>query len=203
MTEILGIVAEAFDLPILDWIQANLQCAFLDWLMPVITLFGDGGIFWIACALAMMCIPKYRKTGFSMGAALLMGVVICNMIMKPLVGRIRPYDYQITYLHRTWEDLLVSGRLLVSTPSDFSFPSGHTIASFEACTAILIRNRKLGIPAVILAILIAFSRLYLYVHYPTDVLVSLVLGIAFGILGSWLVNLVMAKLEAKKTKPAA
>lgn len=203
MTEILGIVAEAFDLPILDWIQANLQCAFLDWLMPVITLFGDGGIFWIACALVMMCIPKYRKTGFSMGAALLMGVVICNMIMKPLIGRIRPYDYQITCLHRTWEDLLVSGKLLVSTPSDFSFPSGHTIASFEACTAILIRNRKLGIPAVILAILIAFSRLYLYVHYPTDVLVSLVLGIAFGILGSWLVNLVMAKLEAKKTKPAA
>lgn len=202
MTELLSLVAEAFDLPILDWIQAHLQCAFLDWLMPIITLFGDGGVFWIACALAMMLIPKYRKTGFSMGAALLMGVVICNLILKPIVGRIRPYDYQIQYLNRTWESLLEGGKLLVSTPSDYSFPSGHTIASFEACTAIAMRNRKLGVGATVLAIAIAFSRLYLYVHYPTDVLVSVVLGILFGILGTWIVNCVMEKLEAKKANPA-
>ncbi len=195
--------AENFDLPILDWIAEHLQCAFLDTVMPLITLLGDAGIFWIACSLIMMFIPKYRKIGFSMAAALLMGVVICNMIMKPGFARIRPYDYQLQFMGRTWESLLIGGKLLVDTPHDFSFPSGHTIASFEACIAILVRNKKLGIPATVLAVLIAFSRMYLYVHYPTDVIASVILGSLFALIGTWIVNFVAGKIEAKKAQPAA
>ena len=116
-----------------------------------------------------------------MGAALLLGVVICNIIMKPAFARIRPYDYQLEHFGKTIQ-------LLVSTPHDFSFPSGHTIASFEAATAIAIHNKKWGVAALVLACLIAFSRLYLYVHYPTDVLASVVLGIGFAFLGSWMVK---------------
>ena len=200
MAAFFGMLAESFDLPILDWIQANLQSPFLDFIMPWITVLGDAGIFWIACSLILMFIPKYRKIGFSMAAALLMGVVICNMIMKPGFARIRPYDYQIQFLGRTWEDLLVTGKLLVETPHDYSFPSGHTIASFEASIAILLGNKKLGIPAVILAVLIAFSRMYLYVHYPTDVIASILLGSLFALLGTWIVNTVDKKLAEKKLK---
>ncbi len=188
-----GRLAEIFDLPILDWIQSHLQSGFMDTLMPIITLFGDAGIFWIACAVILLLIPKYRKAGLSMGIALLLGVLVCNVTMKPLFHRIRPYDYKQQYL-----DTLVP--LLVERQHDFSFPSGHTIASFEACTALMLRSKRLGIPATLLAILIAFSRLYLYVHYPTDVIASVILGIGFGFLGTWIVNGLWDKFGTPKGK---
>ena len=173
--------AEGFDLPILDWIAEHLYCGFLDKVMPLITLLGDAGIFWIAITVVLLCFTKTRKMGLSMGVALLLGVVVCNLIMKPGFARIRPYDYQLEHFGKTIQ-------LLVSTPHDYSFPSGHTIASFEAATAICIHNKKWGIAALVLACLIAFSRLYLYVHYPTDVLASVILGIGFAFLGSWIVK---------------
>ena len=180
--------AISFDLPILEWIQANLQSPFLDKFMPFITAFGNGGIFWIACSVLLMFIPKTRRIGFGMAFALTMGLVVCNMVLKPGVARIRPYDLQ--------ETLGVTVDLLIKRSHDFSFPSGHTIASFEACTVLMLGNKKLGIPATLLAILIAFSRLYLYVHYPTDVITSVVLGILFGIIGWALAK----KLPLKKGK---
>ena len=180
--------AIAFDLPILEWIQDNLQSGLMDTIMPIITALGNGGIFWIACAVLLMFIPKTRRIGFGMGFALAMGLLICNIILKPGVARIRPYDLQ--------ETLGVTIDLLIKRSHDFSFPSGHTIASFEACTVLMLGNKKLGIPATLLAILIAFSRLYLYVHYPTDVITSVVLGIAFGFIGWWLAG----KIPMKKGK---
>ena len=179
--DILSYLAENFDLPILDWIAANLRCPFLDAVMPVITLLGDAGIFWIAIAVVLLFFPKTRKVGLGMGAALIIGLLVCNVTLKPLIARIRPYDYQL-------EHFGVTIKLLIEAQHDFSFPSGHTIASFEAATVLLIHNKKAGIPAMILACLIAFSRLYLYVHYPTDVIASVILGICFGILGNWLVQ---------------
>ena len=194
MEAFFGLIAEGFDLPILDWIAENLHCAFLDTVMPLITMLGDAGIFWIALSVLFLFFPKYRKIGLSMGAALLMGVLVCNVTMKPLFARIRPYDYQLEHFGRTIQ-------LLVATPHDYSFPSGHTLASFEAATALLIYNRKLGIPAIILAVLIAFSRLYLYVHYPTDVIFSVFMGIGFAFLGSFLVKKGYTVWELKKNNP--
>ena len=189
--DIWSYMAESFDLPILEWIAANLKCGFLDFLMPLITLLGDAGIFWILCSVVMILIPKTRKTGLAMGISLLIGLLVCNVTLKPLVGRIRPYDYQ-------WQFFQKEITLLVEGLHDFSFPSGHTIASFEAATALLIGNKKLGIPAMILAVLIAFSRLYLYVHYPTDVLVSIVLGIGIAFLGTFLVKKGYSIWESRK-----
>lgn len=194
--------AENFDLPILNWIQQNLQSEVLDFLMPLITILGDAGIFWIACSVILMLIPKQRKAGFSMGIALLIGVVVCNLIMKPMFARIRPYTYNIDILKLDWSDFLVKGQLLVEKCSDFSFPSGHTIASFEASVALYKNNKRLGIPALILACLIAFSRLYLYVHYPTDVIASVILGTIFALLGNWIVHAVAAKLSSHQRKAA-
>lgn len=190
--ELFSHLAEHFDLPILEWIAAHLHCGLLDTVMPLITALGNGGIFWIALAVVMIIIPKYRKAGLSMGLALLMGLLVCNMTLKPLVARIRPYDYQLAHFGKTIS-------LLIATPHDYSFPSGHTIASFEGAVALLLYDRKLGIPAIILAVLIAFSRLYLYVHYPTDVLASVVLGVGFAFLGTFLVKQGCKLWETRKT----
>ena len=187
---LLDSLAVSFDLPILDWIAANLWCPFLDAAMPIITLLGDAGIFWIAVAVLFMLTRKHRKTGIGMMLALMMGLLICNIWLKPTVARIRPYDFQMEYFMK--EIPLLAGAM-----HDFSFPSGHTIASFEAAVVILLNNKKLGIPAMILAVLIAFSRLYLYVHYPTDVLFSIVLGTAFAFLGNWIARKIMDKLPEK------
>ena len=184
--QLLATLAISFDLPVLEWIQAHLQCGFLDKTMPIITLFGDGGIFWIAVAVVLLVFPKYRKVGFSMGAALILGVLVCNVTMKPLIARIRPYDLQETLGNHI--------NLLISVQHDYSFPSGHTIASFEACVVLLIKDKRMGIPATILACLIAFSRLYLYVHYPTDVIFSVFAGILFAFLGCAIVNAVYRRL---------
>ena len=178
--DIFSFLAENFDLPILDWISEHLQCGFLDKTMSLITHLGDGGIFWIAIAVVLMFIPKYRKAGFSMGAALLIGLLVCNVTLKPLVGRVRPYDLQA--------EMGVTINLLIDAQHDFSFPSGHTIASFEAAVVLLKNSKKMGIPAMILAVLVSFSRLYLYVHYPSDVLVSVVLGTLFAFLGCAIAN---------------
>ena len=172
-----------FDLPILDWIQAHLQSGIMDTIMPIITLFGEGGIFWIAWAVILLIIPKTRKCGLSMLIALILGLLVCNVTLKPLVGRIRPYDLQE-------RDFGIFINLLIERQHDFSFPSGHTIASFEASVALLKHSKKMGIPALIIAILVSFSRLYLYVHYPSDVLVSVVLGTIFAFIGCALANLV-------------
>lgn len=189
--DILSYFAESFDLPILEWIAANLHSAFGDVIMPIITRFGDGGIFWIACALVLLLIPKHRKAGLSVGIALLIGLLVCNVTLKPLIARPRPYDYQLEHFGKTIE-------LLIATPHDFSFPSGHTLASFEAATALLLYDKRMGIPAMVLAVAVAFSRMYLYVHYPTDVLCSIVLGIGFAIVGTQLAKMIFAKIAERK-----
>ena len=187
---LLATLAIAFDLPILEWIRANVWCEVLDVAMPIITTFGDGGIFWIAWSVLLMFFPKTRKTGLGMAFALAMGLVVCNLTLKPMVARIRPYDLQA--------ELGVTINLLQGAMHDFSFPSGHTIASFEAATVLLKNSKKMGIPAYILAIMVAFSRLYLYVHYPTDVIASIILGTLFALIGDALAGVIAPKIHFGK-----
>ena len=191
LTEFFNSLAVSFDLPILDWIQAHLQSGFMDVAMPLITLLSEDGIFWMILATILLLFPRQRRTGLGMWLALAMGLVICNMILKPLVGRMRPYDFQELYNG-------VTIKLLIDGLSDNSFPSGHTIAAFEACIALLCGNKKLGVPAVIMALLVAFSRLYLYVHYPTDVIASIVLGSILAIIGYWLAGKIVKPVKKGK-----
>ncbi len=183
--------AVSFDLPILDWIQANLQSSFMDKFMPIVTVLGDAGLFWIAWAVLLLLFPKTRKIGLGMGFALIMGLLICNVTLKPMIQRIRPYDFQE-------QEFGILINLLIDRQHDFAFPSGHTIASFEAATVLLKNSKKMGIPAMILAVIIAFSRLYLYVHYPTDVIFSVFAGILFAFIGDALAGLAAPKLAPKK-----
>ena len=175
----------AAELSILDAIQNIFGCKFLDFIMPIITLFGDGGIFWIALAILLLIFPKTRKTGLTMGISLALGFLVGNIFLKNAVGRIRPYDLNPNF------------DLLVDKLHDYSFPSGHTLASFEASVSIFLYNKKFGIAAIVLAVLIAFSRLYLYVHYPTDVLTSVILGTAFTIISFIIVKKIYEKVNKK------
>ena len=188
--DFLSSCALSFDLPILDWIQANLQSGFMDKFMPFITIFGDAGIFWMVCSALLLLFPKTRKTGLGMFFAMMIGLIVCNITLKPMVARIRPYDLQA--------ELGVTIRLLCDAQHDFSFPSGHTIASFEAAVVLLKNSKKMGIPAMILAVLISFSRMYLYVHYPTDVLASVILGSLFALIGDAIAAKVAPKLRFGK-----
>ena len=183
--------AISFDLPVLDWIQANLKSGFMDTVMPIITIFGDAGIFWMVVAAVLFLIPKTRKTGLGMAIAMMIGLIVCNITLKPLVARIRPYDLQL-------QEFGITIQLLGDKMHDFSFPSGHTIASFEAAVVMLKNSKTLGIPAMSLAILISFSRLYLYVHYPTDVIASVILGTLFALIGNALAGLIAPKLRFGK-----
>lgn len=159
------------DMAVLDWIQANLRAGFLDAATPLVTVLGDHGIFWIALAVVLLLLPKYRKAGATVAIALILEFLCCDILLKPLAARPRPCDVNTAV------------QLLIRHPGGFSFPSGHTGASFAAVSALFFGKSSLWKPLLPLAVLIALSRLYLYVHYPTDVLTGLVLGIAAGWLG--------------------
>jgi len=175
------------ELSVLDFIQEHIACPFLDAVMPVITSLADAGIFWIALAVFMLFFSKTRKTGLMMGLALVIGLVTVNLMIKPIVGRIRPYELKEGF------------ELLIEKLHDGSFPSGHTLASFEAAGVLMVRERnRFGYPALALAILIAFSRLYLYVHYPTDVAVSIVLGLAYAFVAYVVINYLFKRFDLAK-----
>lgn len=164
------------ELNVLDFIQDHLRCGFLDVFFSTITKLADSGIFWILLAMIFLFFKQTRKTGLMMGVTLLMGLIVGNLTLKPLIGRIRPYDLNPEVV------------LLIDKLHDFSFPSGHTLSSFEGATVLMIRDKRFGIPALILASIIALSRMYLYVHYPTDVLAGIILGVTFGCLAVMIVN---------------
>lgn len=164
------------ELRFLDFLQ-TIHTPLLDKILAFITSLGNAGIIWIVLAVVLLILPKTRKTGIIVAAALLMDFILCNLILKNLVARVRPYDVNTAIA------------ILIKKPLDFSFPSGHTAASFAAMTALfLAKMKKAWIAALILAVLIAFSRLYFYVHYPTDVLGGAVVGILSGIIGYTIVE---------------
>lgn len=174
------------DFAILDWIQEYLQCSFLDTIMPAISFLGNKGWIWILIAIIMLFPKKTRSTGLTMGGGMLTGLLVGNGILKNLVQRERP----------CW--IVEDFELLIDNPTDYSFPSGHALSSFIAATVIYRYNRKWGAAAYVLASLISFSRLYLYVHFPSDILISILLGILIGDLAAWVQQTISQKWRARK-----
>lgn len=159
------------ELQILDAIQ-TIRTPILDRLMCFITSLGSAGRVWILLAIILLIFPKLRKSGVIILAALVVDLILCNGILKNLVSRTRPFDVN------------TSVSILINKPRDFSFPSGHTAVSFAAVAALFFSGeKKLWKISLVAAVLIAFSRLYLYVHYPTDILGGIVVGILAGYIG--------------------
>ena len=143
----------------------NLHTEWLDAFMLFVTKLGNGGMIWILTGVICLFFAAYRKSGVQILLALLFSLLIVNVLLKNTVCRERP----------CWIDPGV--RLLLSVPEDYSFPSGHASASFAAATSLFCGHKKLGAAALVLAVLIAFSRMYLFVHFPTDILAGMVIGV--------------------------
>lgn len=167
-----------FDFAVLEALDI-FRTDFLNPVMLFITSLGDKGVIWIILGVVLAFFKKTRKTGVCVLAALLINYVLVNLTIKPLVGRLRPFE------------LRESIKLILPPPHDYSFPSGHTSASFAAAISVLLHSKKWGISAAMLACIIAFSRLYLYVHFPTDIIG----GILFGLLSAFIACRVINRIR--------
>lgn len=145
----------------------------LDAIMVFITTLGDDGLFWIAVGVVCLFFKKHRKMGMQVLLSMLFTYIIGNLILKNVFARPRPCDI----------DTAVN--MLISRPHGHSFPSGHSMNGMVAAVALFLNNKKIGIPALILATLIGFSRMYLFVHFPTDVLGGFAVAILVAIAVDW------------------
>ena len=159
---------------ILHWIQ-ELRTDWLTAFFTTVTHLGDGGALWILAGVALLIPKKTRKVGITMAIALALTFLTVNLILKPVIARTRPYE-------------VVEGlRMLVNPAHDYSFPSGHSSSSMAAAVAMLgalpHKWKPVGWCAVILAVLICISRLYIGIHYPTDVLCGAAIGLMAACIG--------------------
>lgn len=138
--------------------------------MKFFSISANGGVIFFILSMMMLLSDKYKKMGYAVIATVLAHSLICNVFVKPIIRRIRPFD--------RYSDITV---LLDKLPKDYSFPSGHTGASFAFATTVFLYDKKLGVLAYILAILIAYSRMYLGVHYPTDIIGGIILGSSMAV----------------------
>lgn len=176
------------DCNILLFIQEFIRNPLLTPLVRAVTTLGNAGMIWILLTLVMLLIPKTRKVGCMMSVALIGTLLVNNIVLKNLIARTRPYEVieGLTYL--------------VPKPGEYSFPSGHAGSSFAAAWVMFRRlPKRYGVPALVLAILIAFSRLYVGVHYPSDVLFGAVDGIAISLAAETIVEWI-GKKRAKQIR---
>lgn len=171
-------VVKNIDEKILEYIRLNIKNEKMDKVMPIITRLGDCGMLWLAVALTFLITNKYHDDGIMIIFSLLFCVIIGNIIIKLLCARMRPCHVN---------DKI---NLLISKPRDYSFPSGHTMSSFAAATVLIYMDKKIGAISLILATIIGFSRLYLYVHYTSDVVIGLLIGVLLGIISIKLCSII-------------
>lgn len=173
----------SIDLAIMHWVQDVMHNGFLDAVMAALSFIGNHGLIWIIIGIVLVIFKKTRYAGIVMLSALAFGFLMGEGILKHLVNRPRPFvDYPE----------FVPG---ISLPSGSSFPSGHSCAGFACSTVMMVKNRKIGIPMLVLAVLIAFSRIYNFVHFPSDVLCGMLLGVLSAVLILFIYS--KTKLEAK------
>ena len=178
-----------FDGAIMAWVQAHCHNAITDWIFPILTYLGEAGAVWIVLSLVLLFRKKTRYGGLLALCAMAAGFLLGEVLLKNTICRERPFQVFPDYT-----------MLLISPPSGFSFPSGHTCASFAAATVLCCQFKKWGVPALILAGLIGFSRIFLFVHWPTDVLAGMVLGIACGLVTCWIAKKIEQRNGIEKSK---
>lgn len=164
---------QSVDFAILDGIQSVMRCDFWDVVMKVLSYLGEAGALWIVLSIVLLFSRKTRVAGVAMLVSMALGFLIGDLAIKHLVCRPRP-----CMLHPL-------ANMNISPPSSFSFPSGHSTAGFAAAVSLTIWQRKWGIPALVVAAAIAFSRLYNYVHFPSDVICGMILGTACAFFVAW------------------
>lgn len=160
-----------YELQILDFIQNHMKNSVMDVIMKTVSLTGTVGAIWFLFAVILFIKKDTRITSISLCFSLVIGVIICSVIIKPLVARIRPCNVNNIV------------NMLVACPHDYSFPSGHTTAAFAAATCLMFCKNKFWPYFMVFAFIMAFSRMYLYVHFPTDIIAGCILGFICGWIG--------------------
>ena len=159
--------------------------------MEVSSTLVNAGLFWILLSVVLICFKRTRMIGIVTLSSIAFCFLVNNVVLKNVVARARPFD--------TYSDIIP----LIAKPTDYSFASGHTTCSFAAAVSLSrFLNRPLAIVSLVFAALVSFSRLYLGVHYPTDVLV----GLAIGFFGSFFIYYLYSKkfdLDKYKLRPRA
>lgn len=170
-------------------IQEHMKNPVLDRIMVFVTSLGNNWLIWIIIALLLLLIKRYQKCSVFLLCSIMIANILCDHILKPIFDRARPFHH------------FPEIAMLIHRPHSPSFPSGHTTTGFAAATIIFCFDKRFGIAAYLLAGSIAFSRMYLFVHYPTDVLAGIVLGISTSLILYYGVNRLLVYL--KKRFPAA
>lgn len=178
-------VIQQFDERALMWIAQNIRCALLDPFMKLYTQLGNTGMLFIVLGLLMLLFKPTRKAGFSALCAMLIGLVVVNFTIKPLVSRPRPWLVMENFAN------------LVPEKDPNSFPSGHTNSAFAFALAVCVAapKRWMKITAVCMAAVMGLSRLYVGVHFPSDVLAGAVIGSLCGLAGAWVVKTVWERVQ--------
>ena len=198
-----------FDLGVFQWIQ-SIQNGFLDALMVGVTTLGNAGAIFIILGLTLLFTKKYRKAGLAVLVALIVMLLCNDLFLKEFFARVRPFNLfeSNPEKYAVWGTEYVFPEL-VHKPSSFSFPSGHTASAFAAAPALLWHSRKWGIPTMIFAAFMGFSRIYVQVHYCTDVIGGIISGAICGLIAVLIVKFLfpvvdkgLDKLSAKFKKTA-
>ena len=167
---------------------------FFDWFFPAATLLGEAGIFFIVCGLVALAFRRSRKMGFTILLALLLGLLFTNLVLKNTIARPRPYADELSVFYSWWKEIGSGAEREI-----YSFPSGHATASFAAATAVFwCCDKRYSWTAYLLAVLIGFSRIYLVVHYASDIIGGALVGFVAGSLAYILVTYGYRRLLARK-----
>jgi undecaprenyl-diphosphatase len=164
------------EIDFLDFIREHFTSPLMDCIMKAITLLGNGGLFFIIIAAAFIIVKKTRPLGLTLALALIFESLTVNVVLKPLMGRQRPYVFN------------ESAQIIIPVLNDYSFPSGHAALAFAFAFSLLAVGKKPFWAGVVFACVMGFTRLYLYVHYPTDVLAGAIIGSLCGYLAYYIVD---------------
>lgn len=191
-------IFDSFDMSVFTFFGEQIQSATMNIVAEFITFFG-GSEFVIPMAVAgalMIPFKKTRKFGMAVLFAVLVGTLLTNLVMKPLFARPRPYVYYADNpVFMSWHEF-AGGHL----ESEKSFPSGHTTAAFELGVAIFLvmKNKKVAWILPAFSALVGLSRIYLMVHYVTDVIGGVLVGTFAGIMGYLIMKAIIEKTKNTK-----